>query len=59
MKKFFIQVAVILMLLSGGHTVGHHDHVHYECPEWENIADSAIHTSGTTSSGYFYFIRAR
>ena len=49
MNKFFITVAVFLMIFQGGHTVGHHDHVHYELPEWEVLKESTIHSSGSTN----------
>lgn len=56
MKKKIIYVAAFLMLLSGGgHTVGHHDHVHYERPEWEILKEPAFNTSGTTCSEYCYY----
>lgn len=48
MRKFFIKVALILMIFQGGHTIGHHGHVHYELPEWEELHESAIYTSGYT-----------
>ena len=49
MKKYIISVAVFLMIFQGGHTVGHHDHLHYELPEWEVLQESAFHTSGSTN----------
>ena len=55
MKKILVSIAIFLMILSGGHTVGHHDHIHYERPEWEVIQESVIHTSGTTCSEYCYY----
>lgn len=48
MKKLFIKVAIFLMIFQGGHTVGHHDHVHYELPEWEVLEEPAFNTSGST-----------
>lgn len=48
MKKQFVSVAIFLMILQGGHTVGHHDHVHYEQPEWEVLKESTFNTSGST-----------
>ena len=55
MKKLFIKVAIFLMILQGGHTVGHHDHVHYEKPEWEVVSEPSFLTSGTTCSEYCYY----
>lgn len=49
MIKYFIQVATFLMILQGGHTIGHHDHLHYELPEWEELQEPSINTSGYTS----------
>ena len=54
MKKSIITVAIFLMLISGGHTGGHHDHVHYELPEWEVLNEPTFTTSGATHSVYRY-----
>lgn len=50
MRKVFITVAIFLMMFQGGHTVGHHDHVHYEKPEWEVLKEPTFNTSGSTST---------
>lgn len=55
MRKIFIQVAIFLMIFQGGHTVGHHDHVHYEKPEWEVISEPLFYTSGSTSYEFCYY----
>lgn len=48
MKYVFIKVALFLMIFQGGHAIGHHAHLHYELPEWEELQESTIHTSGST-----------
>ena len=52
MTKFWINVATALMLIRGGYEIGKHEHVHHELPRWEIISDSAVRTSGDTSTGY-------
>jgi len=54
MKKIIITVALFLMLLAGGHAGGHHEHVHYELPEWEVLKEPEFNTSGTTYGEYCY-----
>lgn len=55
MKRKIIYVAIFLMILQGDHTIGHHDHVHYERPEWEVLKEPSFNTSGSTSSEYCYY----
>lgn len=50
MKKYFVKVALLLTIMQGGYAIGHHDHVHYELPEWEAFQESKMYTSGTTGS---------
>lgn len=50
MKKYSVKVALFLSIIHGGYTIGHHDHVHHELPEWEVLQESKMYTSGSTGS---------
>lgn len=41
------------MLLAGSEpaTEAEHLHVHYELPEWEDLKETVVRTSGDTSTG--------
>ncbi len=51
MRVIWITVAAFLMVFQDGHTVGAHEHVHYELPEWETLNEAIVRTSGDTSTG--------
>lgn len=55
MKKYYITVAAFLIFLEAGYTKIQHEHVHYELPEWEVIANTTVRTSGDTSTGFSYY----
>ena len=50
MKIVFVKVALFLMIFQGGHIIGHHAHLHYELPEWQELHESTFYTSGSTRS---------
>ncbi len=55
MRRKIIYVAIFLMILQGGHTAKHHEHVHYEQPEWEVISEPLFPTSGSTCYEFCYY----
>ena len=59
MRKIWLTVATALMLIRGGYEIEKHYHVHYELPRWEILSDSAVRTSGDTSTGYPFLKQQR
>lgn len=54
-----IKFLTVAMFLAGceAATDGAHLHVHYELPEWEQLNETVVRTSGDTSTGLadYYF----